>query len=243
MIGGAAFNLRAWIHRSGVASRRRSAADARALAEWLRAGRPVPPPHAAKQQVVRETAERLGRRILIESGTFLGDMVAAMQARPARAGAPDDAPPTGTSGGIHAFDAIHTIELAPHLAAAAKRHFRGDARVVVHQGDSALLLPEILRTIHEPVVFWLDGHWSAGVTARGDRDTPILAELAAIFAHRCAREHAILVDDARLFDGSRDYPTIAEIERRCAAAGVEAVTVVDDVIRIGAAASAVRDRR
>ena len=207
-----AFAIRAWIHRSAVSTRWRTAADARALQAWIRGGRQSPPPHAAKQELLRATSREHGLRTLVETGTFMGDMVAAM---------------------LREFDSVHTIELAPHLAAAARRRFRAVASVTVHEGDSGAVLPAILRTIDRPTLFWLDGHWSAGVTARGDRDTPIVGELDAIFGHPLARSHAILVDDARLFDGRGDYPRIDEIERRCCAAGIGPVRVADDVIRIG----------
>ena len=42
------------------------------------------------------------------------------------------------------------------------------------QGDSSDVLPRILKDLTEPALFWLDGHFSGGVTARGEVDFPIL---------------------------------------------------------------------
>jgi hypothetical protein len=64
------YPLRNWWHR---VHRRKE------LADWEARGRPVPPPHAFKQQVLREYAERYGPRVLVETGTFRGDMVEAMK--------------------------------------------------------------------------------------------------------------------------------------------------------------------
>ena len=64
--------------------------------------------------------------------------------------------------------------------------------------------------INEPAIFWLDGHYSAGITARGDKDCPIFEELDAIF-DKNNFEHILLIDDARLFIGEGDYPTIEEL--------------------------------
>jgi len=74
-------------------------------------------------------------------------------------------------------------------------------------GDSGEKIQSLLTEINEPCVFWLDGHYSGGITAKAEIDTPIMAELDAIFNHKILN-HVILIDDARLFIGENDYPTI-----------------------------------
>ena len=59
-------------------------------------------------------------------------------------------------------------------------------------------------------MFWLDAHYSSGVTARGVVDSPIAQELETIFSHP-AKGHVILIDDAREFTGHGGYPTIEEL--------------------------------
>ena len=143
-----------------------------------------PPPHAVKVAAVLAAARRHRLRTLIETGTFEGEM-----ARKCR----------------HAFDSIVTIELSDDLARAAVARLAPYRNVRVVQGDSAARLPEILSTIREPALFWLDGHYSGAGTARGDRDTPLEEELRTIAAHE-AKGHVVLIDDARLL-GTGDYPT------------------------------------
>ena len=65
--------------------------------------------------------------------------------------------------------------------------------------------------INERAIFWLDGHYSDGITAKGDLNTPILKELEAILSHNI-KDHIILIDDARCFVGKDDYPTIEQLK-------------------------------
>jgi hypothetical protein len=183
----------------------------KAIAEWITAGRPVPPPHAYKQRVVSECGRRFGARVLVETGTYLGDMLEAVH--------PD-------------FEELYSIELDGELHQRAVQRFARRDNVTILHGDSATVLPQLLNRISSPALFWLDGHYSAGITARGDRDTPVVAELEAIARHP-VRGHVILIDDARCFDGSRDYPSLPEI-RECASRlwPDHTFEVQDDVIRI-----------
>jgi len=186
--------------------------DRRAVREWVRAGRPVPPPHAAKQRLVRAKASSLGLRVFVETGTFRGDMVEAMR-RQCRT--------------------IVSIELDDARFEAACARFAGRDGVTILHGDSALLLPDVIAGLEEPALFWLDGHYSGPGTSRGESDTPILTELAHVLGSD-EPGHAILVDDARLFDGTRDYPGLADLERHVRELRPDVSFVVrDDVIEIG----------
>lgn len=191
--------------------RQRKAVDA-----WRRAGSPNPPPALVKQQTVAEYARRFGPPTLVETGTYLGDMVHASR---------------------RLFRRIYSIELDRALCERGRRRFACAGHVTILEGDSARVLPEVLKEIREPCLFWLDGHYSEGVTARADRDTPVEDELRHIFQHE-VRDHVILIDDAHCFNGQNDYPAlsrIAEIVRR-ERPGWN-VEVKDDVIRIHPPAS------
>jgi len=144
----------------------------------------LPPPHAVKVEAVLGAARRHGIEVLIESGTFEGEM-----ARKCR----------------RAFRSIVTIELSGTLARAAARRLAPYRNIRVIQGNSAEQLPRLLRELREPALFWLDGHYSGEGTARGASDTPLEEELRAIARHG-ARGHVVLIDDARLI-GTGDYPT------------------------------------
>lgn len=162
----------------------------RAINRWGNAGKPIPPPHAVKVQTVKDYSARYSASVLIETGTFLGDMVFAVK---------------------HLFDEIISIELDNRLYARAKERFRHYPHISILQGDSGELLPRVLANINERSLFWLDAHYSGEMTARGDRETPIEAELRHILSNH-STESTILIDDARLFTGERDYPNLEELE-------------------------------
>ena len=69
---------------------------------------------------------------------------------------------------------------------------------------------EITDQINEPVVFWLDAHFSSGITSEGTSETPILNELKLILERLFADE--IFIDDAHLFNGTNGYPSFSELE-------------------------------
>jgi hypothetical protein len=78
-------------------------------------------------------------------------------------------------------------------------------------GNSSKVLPKIIKEIEEPCLFWLDAHYSEGITVKGDKETPIMEELNHIFSHSI-KDHVILIDDARCFTGINDYPSIEELK-------------------------------
>jgi hypothetical protein len=190
--------------REWVVARR----DAKALRDHRRSPG-ASPPHAAKVEAVLACARRHGIRRLVETGTFEGEM-----ARKVRG----------------AFDSIVTIELSPALAREARRKLRPYSRITVLEGDSAVVLPRVLLELRGPALFWLDGHYSGGATARGERDTPLLEELRTIAAHG-VREHVVLIDDARLL-GTGDYPSRERVEQILGAGmwGYR-LTIEDDIAR------------
>ena len=49
--------------------------DRREVSRWEAMGRPCPPPHSIKQRLLREFKTRYGLEILVETGTFKGDMI------------------------------------------------------------------------------------------------------------------------------------------------------------------------
>lgn len=157
--------------------------------KWQESGCSIPPPHLIKQMTISEYHQKYKYLILIETGTYMGDMVEAQKTK---------------------FKKIISIELGVDLFHKATKRFKNDKNVKIVQGDSGKVLPKILLEINEPVIFWLDGHYSAGITAKGDKECPIFEELDAIFKNN-ELHHIILIDDAREFIGKGDYPTIEEL--------------------------------
>lgn len=89
----------------------------------------------------------------------------------------------------------------------------------------------LLKEISKPTLFWLDGHYSSGITASAETHTPISAELQAILIHS-VKEHVILIDDARCFNGTNDYPHLDELLRIIREEGSYSAEVSADIIRL-----------
>ena len=203
--------LRSLVRDTIIWDLRQRVRDRRELRLWVQAGKPLPPPHVVKQQIVARHASAFGAHTLIETGTFRGQMIYAMK---------------------RYFDKIVSIELSETLYMAAKRRFRGYSSIEILHGDSGEVLPRVLGNISARCVFWLDGHYSGGDTARANIETPIAKELQTILNHP-AKGNVILIDDARLFDGTHDYPTLDELRSLVTGYWPEcSLLVCNDVIRL-----------
>lgn len=168
------------------------------LALWKANGREGVPPDVYKQAVVRRFAEVFELSTLVETGTYKGYMVAAVK---------------------DVFAKVYSIELGVDLAAEAQRQFSRDAQVTILQGDSATCLPEVLAELTTPALFWLDAHYSGGITAKGDESTPISREIKLVLAHAAQKNlpHVLLIDDAMSFtEESADYPSVAAVRAQIA---------------------------
>ncbi len=103
--------------------------------------------------------------------------------------------------------------------------------VCVIQGDSGSILPELLSSVEDTSIFWLDAHYSGAGTAKGPLETPLSAEIRAILGH--AGQHIVLIDDARCFGGQNDYPPLSEIAQLVHESGARySIRVADDIVRI-----------
>lgn len=181
----------------------------REVSRWRQAGRPVPPPHAFKQVTIARYGQAFRLTTLVETGTYLGDTVEAQRKR---------------------FRKVVSIELSADLYRAAVARFAKRHNVTLLEGDSADLMESVVAQLEGPALFWLDGHYSAGVTAHGNLDTPIQRELEIVLGS--AANHVILVDDARCF-GSGDYPTLDAVRTLVGRLRPDWTCVVlDDIIRI-----------
>ncbi|HTV60058.1 MAG TPA: hypothetical protein VMJ93_14400 [Verrucomicrobiae bacterium] len=172
---------------------------------WLLRGRPEPKvPHLVKQRVLTEFAKKFRLQVMVETGTNLGNMINVQKNR---------------------FAEIYSIELDDWLAARAKRKFAQYPHIHLYHGDSGKILPSIVPQLREPALFWLDAHW-------GDISAPIRLELECIYRHP-VRDHVLLIDDARWFDGRGDYVSLEDLRDHAAREYPGSVVEVkDDIIRI-----------
>jgi hypothetical protein len=65
-----------------------------------------------------------------------------------------------------------------------------------YKGLSEEVLPFLLPTLSGDINFWLDGHFSGGITHKGPQDTPILDELVSISKYlRHFGTVCVMIDD------------------------------------------------
>jgi hypothetical protein len=177
---------------------------------WKLRGEPIRSPHLLKQRTVRDYARRYGLRILVETGTYYGEMVAAMK---------------------NHFAEIYSVEFDPALAARAAKKFSRWPHLHILHGDSQVAVPELLKSLREPALFWLDAGYYGWAGLQGDRQR-LTSELEAIL--RDARfPHVILMDDARGLNGRNGAPTVEQLKQRIEAGFPRrSVEVQYDILRI-----------
>jgi len=176
---------------------------------WYIWRRKIPPPHIYKQKIVSEHGKKYKINILYESGTFKGDMVYGMKNR---------------------FQKIISVELSDYYFKQAKKRFKKNKHINIIKGDSEQEIKKFLKSLKEPSVFWLDGHYSFGNTAKSKVNTPIINELKSILNHKI-KTHVILIDDAREFRGENDYPEISKLKKMLKKSNYS-MQVEVDIIRI-----------
>ncbi|NDV60037.1 hypothetical protein [Bacteroides sp. 519] len=157
--------------------------------KWVKAGKPIPPVHAAKRMMIREYQQKNNSKILVETGTYTGEMVFVQ---------------------MPYFSEIYSIELSNYYYKKAVKRFKRYSQIHLYHGDSALMLKEVVSKLDTAAIFWLDGHYSGGLTAKGELECPIFAEIDAVVSS--PQKHVMLIDDAHCFVGENDYPTVDELK-------------------------------
>ena len=178
---------------------------------WLKKGEGAAVSHFVKLRAIKTFAQKYGIRVFIETGTYLGDMVQAVC---------DD------------FDRIYSIELSEDLFKQAKNKFARCEHITIVYGDSPQVMPEILKRIDVPCLFWFDGHYTAGINVKEEKEMPIWEELDHICKHP-VKNHVILIDDASLFVGINDCPHIESMQKLINRRFPDHIfDVHDDIVRI-----------
>ena len=172
-----------WFYRAVRASR-----DRKLVENWKKKGCQIPAVDAYKRRLLAEIVNLNNRNIFIETGTFLGDTVFDI---------------------YPLVDKVITIEVSKKLKNNAAKRFAGNSKVEILEGDSAKVISTINtdNLLKDRVIFWLDGHYSCGETAMGEKETPIFEELEVVLG-RCDSGHIVLIDDAREFNDNPGYPSI-----------------------------------
>ena len=127
----------------------------------------------------------------VETGTFLGENTDFLS---------------------NSYSFVHSIEPEKELYKNAMKKFLNQ-NVELFNGVSEDVMPSLLLRLKGDINFWLDGHYSAGVTFKGNKDCPVEEELIAIKNNLLNfTKVSILIDDVRLFLPTNttysDYPSI-----------------------------------
>jgi hypothetical protein len=144
-----------------------------------------PDNHIYKQNRITKIQKEYIFDTFIETGTYYGQMVYCVR---------------------NLFRRIYSIEIFEKLATLNARSFRKLKNISIICGDSSIELEKIMNSNpSQSILFWLDGHYSGIGTGRGEKITPIIAEIRIILKNNPLK-YVIIIDDWRLFDGI-DYPS------------------------------------
>lgn len=161
----------------------------------------------SKKKIKRIIEHKGKTTVFVETGTYKGTTLGAV---------------------CNIFDRLYSIELNKNLHKDAVKKFRKHKHISLIHGDSAEKLKDVVKDIDKPIFFWLDGHYSGGITSRGTTPTPVLKEIACIL-ERKNPEDVIAVDDIRVFTREKDWPNISEIEEMVKD---KKIILVDDIMFI-----------
>lgn len=152
---------------------------------WRKRGYAVPAPPSVNRRILQRWGQRGGT--WVETGTYLGD----------------------TTAFLSGFGPVISIEPQPALVERARKRFHNNQAVTIVQGTSEEVFSQVVSELEGPTSFWLDGHYSEGVTFQAELETPIMHELEVISGNLARLAPiTILVDDVRCFDPKVDpqYP-------------------------------------
>lgn len=181
------------------------------IVKWRLLGSKKPTNMFRKQQIITRLQKQSGIRVFVETGTFMGDMTVAQS---------------------EYFNKLYTIELGLELYLKAQDRFKAYPKILGLYGDSSEVMFKLIDELNEPAIFWLDGHYSGEFTAKGKLECPLWGELQAIIQKK-ELKHILLIDDARLFVGTNDYPTIKEVEEFLTKNNIQfKIFIKDDIIHI-----------
>jgi hypothetical protein len=109
------------------------------------------------------------------------------------------------------FETLYTIELSERIYNIFNSKNLNNEKIKSLLGDSSKLFPTFLPEINNDSIFFLDGHYSSGETAQGEKDVPLIEELSAINSY-FNKTGIIIIDDLRLF-GTNNFENWGEITK------------------------------
>jgi hypothetical protein len=100
------------------------------------------------------------------------------------------------------FPSVVTVEQSDVFYARATEALRDAPHITVLQGHSAPRLAEVAEPT--PTLYYLDAHWSGGLTSGEEDECPVLREIDALRAGH--PDDCVIIDDARLFAAAPPPP-------------------------------------
>lgn len=102
--------------------------------------------------------------------------------------------------------------------------------VHLYHGDSGVLLPVILSVLDEPCIYFLDAHYSAGLTAKGNKSSALEDEMKTIISRLPKYNDVVLVDDTYDLADTNGYLSTATIRKMVLEAKPDYVVEEQDFI-------------
>jgi hypothetical protein len=116
--------------------------------------------------------------LFLETGTLIGDTINNIKSE---------------------FQQLVSIEIVENLYKVSKERFINENKIEIIWGDSVVEMPKLINRFNKRIIFFLDGHYSAGTTGKGDKDVPLIEELI-IIEEKYINDGLIIIDDADLFE-------------------------------------------
>jgi len=155
---------------------------------WALRGRPMPVPPHMKVRAIKDAAIHIHAAVFIETGTYRGDTSKILSKR---------------------VQQVVSVEIDKRLATLARERF-GNSNIEILEGDSAELMNSIVTRFKNQIcLYWLDGHYSSGVTGGQVKPVPVQRELEEILPFLKLSD-LIIIDDIREFDG-KNYPSLENL--------------------------------
>ena len=146
-----------------------------------------PPPSIIKHKILLRHGIKFAN--WIETGTFIGETTKFLSKN---------------------YPRVHTIEASNECIQIAKRYVGRKSNITFYQGTSEDLFESILQKQTGCINFWLDAHFSSGITYEGSNLSSIISELLSISKNINKFDQiAVFIDDidGHFFD-PKSYPKI-----------------------------------
>ena len=156
---------------------------------WYRQGFLKNSPQLIKQNIFLKYG--ISNAQWVETGTFFGDTTDFLSKK---------------------FPEVYSIEPSEYLFDHVFKRFKSKKNIKLFNDVSEKILPELLPNLSGDINFWLDGHYSSGITFKGNQDCPIRDELKEISNNlKKFNKILILIDDVRCFVPGNEFKEYTSI--------------------------------